>query len=104
MKVYTAIKEFIIKPQNVTIHVGDTLTKYDNTVVVSFDSSYSTATSFWTWVGSVNSEEFLSLTSSSSDPATPPGTLTPIDPLSNYSTTDIVNTINGVITYLNMGA
>ena len=104
MKTYTVTKEFIIKPQNIIMTVGSTLQKYDDTAIVIVHGATSiSAFTFYSWVGSEVSLEFMSLTSQEVDPDIP-GALTPIDLGTNFTTTEIVNKINSVVSYINAEA
>ena len=96
MKTYTVTKTFNVSPQGLTLSVNDTILKFDNLVVVQISDTIITSETFWAWIGSVPSLEFIELTSTSADPSNPVD-LTPIDLNSNFKTSDLVNKINALI-------
>lgn len=104
MKNYTVLKAFTLCPAQVALHVGDTLGRYDDHVVVAVGSDLLTSESLYAWVGSTSSEPYLSYTSTVVDPpyggggGGVPGPIpTQLDPDSEFSTLDIVNKINETI-------
>lgn len=98
MKTYSVIKPFTITPLGIPVAIGDSVIKYDDLVAVRVGSSRITDITFYNWVGSASSLSFFTFVSEGADSG---GELiAPIDTLSNYTTTDIVNKINETITVI----
>jgi len=97
MITYTVIKPFTVVPNNVPLEINDTLVKYEDSVLVIMGSSNSTYVTFYEWVGSPSSLQYLQYTSQEPDTSGGSGVVTPINTSSNYTTTDIVNKINEII-------
>jgi len=95
MITYTVIKTFTITPNNIPLAIGDSVVKYDDSVLVIADGNSITSFTFYNWVGSPSSLGFFEYVSQSDDPSS--STVVPIDLESNFTTTDIVNKINEVI-------
>jgi hypothetical protein len=84
-------------PENLALAIGDTLVKYSDSILVKIGTTRITYITFYEWLGSTPSLEYFEFTSQEPDDGG--GTLVAeIDPLSDYTTTDIVNKINEVIT------
>jgi len=71
MIIYTAIKEFVIKPENILVSIGDTLNKFENAVMVSVGGQNLTERTFYMWVGMPESLDYLSESSILPDPPVP---------------------------------
>lgn len=94
MNIYTVISEFTILPQGKLMSIGKTLTKYTQEFVVESDGVATNDASFWNWVGSDSSKGLMELTVIMPDSGNPLA-LIPLE--GNYTTTDIVTTINNII-------
>ena len=74
MKIYTATAEFSLPVQGEAIVIGQTLSRYDNSVVVLIGSTEYTNQALYDWVGSDDSLNYLTFTGSAPDPGGGSGT------------------------------
>ena len=68
MNIYTATAAFSLPNTGEAISIGDTLSKYSDSVVVLIDSTEYTNAALYSWVGSADSLNYLTLSGSTSDP------------------------------------
>lgn len=96
MIIYTVTNPFTIMPDNVDLSIGDTLIKYEDSILVLVGTKRITFVTFYEWLGGTSSLEYFEPTSQEPDDG---GAIlvAELDPLSNYTTTDIVNKLNEVI-------
>ena len=74
MNIYTATAEFSLPNTGEAISIGDTLSKYSDSVVVLIDSTEQTNKALYSWVGSADSLNYLTFSSSAPDPTSGGGT------------------------------
>ena len=96
MKTYLITQDFTISPGNLSAESGNPLIKYDDSVLVTVAGASITSSTFYAWVGSSSSSDYLELQSSEADPVES-GKPDKIVIESNFNTTDIVTKINEVI-------
>lgn len=68
MQIYTATADFSLPVQCDAVVIGQTVSKYDNSVVVLIGSTEYTNQALYDWVGSADSLNYLTFTGSAPDP------------------------------------
>lgn len=92
---YTVTKPFVKQPENISLAVSDSVSKYSDSQKVLIGTTVITEKTFYSWVGSPESFDYLEYSSTEADPSG--SGISPIDPDSEYHTYDLVAKINEII-------